>query len=468
MKVFWQQLIGFLVVIFAAMFLFAFRIESDISSYIIATREEQLLNYGNNIVNNNFSREDLVRASQLLASENIIIQVYLDDGRTIYPNYDQRFDSNLSQDDLETIKSGQYLGFRTVDRLNNQSKEIEPFLTVYLPHQDVGQFPAGFISLAAPLNDFQQQINSMRNNIFQSLIIAILIGVLISIIYSIVQTRKLRKLQEATKEIAQGNYVLEIDTQGQDEFADLARGFKFMAESLQASQEEISRQEEIRRQFMMDVAHEMRTPLTTMGGLVEGLQHGLIPQEKQTRSLELIRKETQRLTRLVNENLDYEKIRNRQINLNKTKIQGQTLFNQIQTQLASKAQQKGNTIIIECPPEVIIYADYDRIVQIIINLVTNAIQFSQDSPIKLIGKMTPDHTVIQVVDQGIGIDSAQINRIWERFYKVDVSRRNTEFGESGIGLAVVKSLVEAHDGHVEVDSQLGKGTTFTVLLPHKK
>lgn len=467
MKVLWQQLIAFLLVILATVALFAFRIEKEMTTEIEQTREQQLLNYGYNIVNNNFSRNDLVRTSQLLASEKILIQVYLLDGRTIYPMYDQRYDANLSQEELNVIQSGQYLGFRTVDRYN-QDGEIEPYLTVYLPHQDVGEFPAGFISLAAPLDDLQARLNVVRGNIFLSLILAIIMGAIISVVYSVLQTRKIHRLQYATRQIGQGNYTVEINTEGQDEFGDLARDFQQMSHSLLESQEEIRRQEELRRQFMMDVAHEMRTPLTTMSGLLEGLQHGLIPEKQKSRSLELIHRESQRLTRLVNENLDYEKIRSHQFVLSKQANKGQKLLEQIKEQLSGKAAKKNINIIVEADEDLVIWADYDRIVQILINLVTNAIQFSENSDILITGKMEQAYSVVKVIDHGIGIDESHIKSIWERFYKVDESRKNNEFGESGIGLAVVQSLIEAHNGTIEVESEVGVGSVFTVKLPHEE
>lgn len=467
MKVLWQQLFAFLLVIIATVALFAYRIEDEMTTEIEQTREQQLLNYGYNIVNNNFSRNDLVRTSQLLASENIVIQVYLSDGRTIYPIYDQRFDANLSQEELQLIQSGQYLGFRTVDRYN-QNGEVEPYLTVYLPHHDVGEFPSGFISLAAPLDDLQARLDAVRQNIFISLILAIIMGIIISTVYSILQTRKIHRLQYATRQIGQGNYDVTIETDGQDEFGDLSRDFQKMSHSLMESQEEIKRQEGLRRQFMMDVAHEMRTPLTTMSGLLEGLQHNMIPEKQRGRSLELIQRETQRLTRLVNENLDYEKIRSHQFVLAKQENDGNKLLDQIKEQLSRKAAKKNINIIVEAEEGLIVWADYDRIIQILINLVTNAIQFSEDSDIILQGKMQEEYSEIKVIDQGIGIDPAHLQSIWERFYKVDESRKNTEFGESGIGLSVVQSLIEAHQGNIEVDSELGKGSVFTVKLPHKK
>lgn len=468
MKFLWQQILGFLLVIITALAISAYRISDYMTTEIFKEREAQLLQYGNNIVSNNFTRPDLVRASQLLESENIVIQVYLDDGRIIYPTYDQRFSSNLSDTDLNRIAEGASLGLQYAQRFVDPETQLQ-MTTVYIPLQqnEVAGFPAGFISLGAPLESLEEQIAQSQNHILISFIIATIVGIIMSVFYAIFQTRKIKKLQQATREIASGNYEVIVDTGSADEFGDLARDFDVMSESLRNSQEEIKRQENLRRQFMMDAAHEMRTPLTTMSGLLEGLQYDMIPEAQRGRSLELISKETKRLTRLVNENLDYEKIRSRQITLKKQVLNGVSLLTQIKEQLNVKAEQKNNQIIVQAHPDLEIWADYDRIVQILINLVTNAIQFSQDSEIVLVGTMTETQTILKVIDEGIGIDTKQIESIWERFYKVDVSRKNTQFGESGIGLAVVHSLVEAHEGSIEVESELGHGSTFIIKLPRK-
>lgn len=468
MKFLWQQILGFLLVIITALAISAYRISDYMTMEIFKEREAQLLQYGNNIVSNNFTRPDLVRASQLLESENIVIQVYLDDGRIIYPTYDQRFSSNLSDTDLKRIAEGASLGLQYAQRFVDPETQLQ-MTTVYIPLQqnEVAGFPAGFISLGAPLKSLEEQIAQSQNHILISFIIATIVGIIMSVFYAVFQTQKIKKLQQATREIASGNYEITVDTGSADEFGDLARDFDVMSESLRNSQEEIKRQENLRRQFMMDAAHEMRTPLTTMSGLLEGLQYDMIPEAQRGRSLELISKETKRLTRLVNENLDYEKIRSRQITLKKQILNGVSLLTQIKEQLNVKAEQKNNQISVQAHPDLEIWADYDRIVQILINLVTNAIQFSQDSEIILEGTMTETQTILKVIDEGIGIDTKQIESIWERFYKVDVSRKNTQFGESGIGLAVVHSLVEAHEGSIEVESELGHGSTFIIKLPRK-
>ena len=114
-----------------------------------------------------------------------------------------------------------------------------------------------------------------------------------------------------------------------------------------------------------------------------------------------------------------------------------------------------------------IYADYDRFIQILVNLTQNAIQFTANGDIYLAVSAEENYQVVTVKDTGIGIEKKDITSIWERFYKVDVSRKNTKFGESGIGLAVVHSLVLNHKGTIDVESTPGAGTTFTVRFPKK-
>ncbi|MGF3071961.1 ATP-binding protein [Facklamia sp. P13069] len=468
MKFLWQQIIVFLIVLLTALTVSAYRISDYMEKKIYEDRELQLLRYGENIVDNYFSREDLVRASQLLSSEKIIIQVNLSDGRIIYPTYDQRFGSKLSKEDLEQIAKGGNVGLRYSQRYVDPDTQLQ-MATVYIPLKEnqVAGFPPGFISLGAPLEDLEEKVTAMQEKVLFAYLLAGIGGLGMSVLFSIYQTNKLKQLRKASQEIASGNYEIKVNTKGQDEFADLSKDFQKMADSLVQYESEVERQETLRKQFMMDVAHEMRTPLTTMSGLLEGLRYDMIPENQVDRSLELIHSETQRLTRLVNENLDYERIRNKQISLNKVSINTEVLFENIKTQLQVKAKEKNDQLVSQIAPDFTLWADYDRITQVLINLVTNAIQFSQDSEIVLEAKMVDAGSQIKVIDHGIGIDTDQIRSIWERFYKVDVSRKNTKFGESGIGLAVVKSLVEAHNGKIEVESELNKGSVFIITLPHQ-
>lgn len=465
MKLLWQQIIGVMAVLMVALGLSAYLTSRYMSNRIFQDKQEELIQYGTNIVANHFTRNDLERASELLQDKEIVIQVYLSDGTIIYPSYDQRNKLQLTEQQLSRITKDQTIGIQRSTRYDNNGVLVN-MATVYVSNQGgYSEFPEGIISIGAPLSELDQQVEAVQQNIMLGFLISAGLGIVMSILYAMYQSNKIQKLQMATRQIASGNYEIELDTQGSDELSDLARDFQVMANSLQASEEEIQRQETLRRQMMMDAAHEMRTPLTTMSGVLEGLQYDMIPEEQKERSLNLVMKETQRLIRLVNENLDYEKIRSQQIVLKPQWLDVKQLFEQIKSQMESKASLKNNHIVISVPENLKIWADNDRILQIIINIVNNAIQFSKDSDINLRATKVHEGVSIEIEDHGIGIEPEKIKSIWERFYKADISRKNTEFGESGIGLAVVKSLVEAHSGTVEVESELGQGTKFIITIP---
>lgn len=464
MKLLWQHILSVVTVIIISLGISAYLINHYMAEQIYNQKQEELVQYGVHIVQNQFRRTDLERVTQLLG-EDVVIQVYLADGTVIYPSYDQRNKLQLSQDQLERITNDEMIGIQKSYRYR-QDGQMVTMATVYVSNKGgYSEFPEGFISIGAPLDELNEQVEAVQKNILVGFVLSSIIGIVLAVSYAYYQSNKIKRLQLATREIASGNYEIQIKDFGFDEFGDLSRDFQTMAEVLQKSQEEIQRQETLRRQMMMDVAHEMRTPLTTMSGVLEGLQYDMIPESQKERSLELVMRETQRLIRLVNENLDYEKIRNRQIVLKKQWVPMTVVFEQIVIQLHQKAAEKNNNVVYEVSEDFKVWADYDRLVQVLINLVTNAIQFSENSEIKLSAFQGGKGATIIVEDHGIGIDAKQIESIWERFYKADISRKSTAYGESGIGLAVVKSLIEAHDGTITVESQLGEGTRFVIEIP---
>lgn len=216
---------------------------------------------------------------------------------------------------------------------------------------------------------------------------------------------------------------------------------------------------------MADVSHELRTPLTTIRGILEGLRNDMISESEKERGLQLASSETMRLIRLVNENLDYEKIRSNQVTLFKQGIQLKELLEIIQEQLEDTAAERNNRIIVEVKDDVIIHADYDRLTQVLINITKNSIQFTENGTIRLRGESMTGSTVIEIEDTGIGMDPEEIEQIWNRFYKAIDSRTTNPLGEFGLGLSIVKQLVTLHGGSISVDSVKGAGTKFRIQLP---
>ena len=133
--------------------------------------------------------------------------------------------------------------------------------------------------------------------------------------------------------------------------------------------------------------------------------------------------------------------------------------------MESKAEVANDRLILETEESIDVYADYDRFVQIMVNILQNAIQFTQDGEIRVRIEKGYLETIIEISDTGIGMSEEQVKNIWDRYYKVDPSRKNRQFGESGLGLSIVEQLVRLHKGKIEVDSELGQGTTFKVTFP---
>ena len=306
---------------------------------------------------------------------------------------------------------------------------------------------------------------TFNQNLFKVFLISIIVSLLISYLFATFQVRRINRMKRATKEITNGNFDISLPVHNRDEFDELAEDFNQMSQSLKESHEEIERQEERRRQFMADASHEMRTPLTTINGLLEGLEYHAIPENQRDNAIRLMKNETNRLIRLVNENLDYEKIRTNQISMVIKKFDATKTMTNLLTQLESKAEVANDRLILETEESIDVYADYDRFVQIMVNILQNAIQFTQDGEIRVRIEKGYLETIIEISDTGIGMSEEQVKNIWDRYYKVDPSRKNRQFGESGLGLSIVEQLVRLHKGKIEVDSELGQGTTFKVTFP---
>jgi signal transduction histidine kinase len=181
----------------------------------------------------------------------------------------------------------------------------------------------------------------------------------------------------------------------------------------------------------------------------------------------LVSKETKRLIRLVNENLDYERIRSNQVKLSKERIQVKEVLEVIKDHLFLQAEQKKIDLIIDVDEQSMVFADYDRLIQILINITKNSIQFTNQGSVSLRGYQTEEKTIIEIIDTGIGMDKHEVEAVWRRFYKADISRKSNQFGEFGLGLSIVKRLVELHDGKIDVISEQNIGTKFTISLPIK-
>ena len=463
MKYFYQQLFGFVSVVLLTIAACGILFYNVMSNNVYTQRSQQLQSYAKGLIATDMSDADIYKLGTILREENVSIAMFGENNAMTYPSSSIDTNTALTEDELNHLKNGAAINLKEV-QMNFTGEAVDNLITVYYPIIKNGQYK-GYVALASPMSRIQTEVRELRNSMFIAFGAAIIIGIMMSFVFANYQTRRINKLRMATHKISEGDFDVKLPVESRDEFDDLIKDFNNMAHSLRESEREVERQENVRRQFMMDVAHEMRTPLTTMNGLLDGLKYNMVPESRRGRSLELISSETQRLIRLVNENLDYEKIRSNQVVLVQHRFAGIGAIQTVVEQMQELAKVKNNTLRYECDKDFSVYADYDRFVQILVNITKNANQFTDNGEIVVKAWNEGKKAIVEISDTGIGINESEIKEIWERFYKADVSRKSTKYGESGLGLAIVKSLVTSHRGTISVKSEVNKGTTFRVVFP---
>jgi two-component system sensor histidine kinase ResE len=229
---------------------------------------------------------------------------------------------------------------------------------------------------------------------------------------------------------------------------------------------ESERLEQLRRDFVANVSHEFRTPLTVIKGSLEALMDGTIDQtEDVERYHRRMFSETKSLERLVGDLLELSRLQSAKIVVNKEKIHIPSLLSDVIRSLQTLADKKEIQIVYQGLWEVpALIGDYDRLRQLFVIFIDNAVKYSPESTVITIdSKLTEENTLEVIIqDQGYGISEDELPYVWDRFYKSDKSRKSSG---TGLGLAIAKHLVQLHQGQVSLTSELGKGTTVTVHLP---
>ncbi|MBA2525831.1 MAG: hypothetical protein H0V18_08625 [Pyrinomonadaceae bacterium] len=228
---------------------------------------------------------------------------------------------------------------------------------------------------------------------------------------------------------------------------------------------QLEKLERVRQEFLSNVSHELRTPLTAIVAFVETLEAGALDdRENSERFLEIIRKNAARMQNLIDDILELSAIEAGNVGVKAEEIELRPLVNDVITSLASKASSRGITVSNHVQPDTLVFVDSRRLEQMLTNLVDNAIKFNRDGGMVAIGCEAGTRTRILVKDTGEGIPAQHLERLFERFYRVDRAR-SREMGGTGLGLAIVKHLARAHGGEVKVSSELGQGSTFEIDLP---
>jgi signal transduction histidine kinase len=312
--------------------------------------------------------------------------------------------------------------------------------------------PAGQAMDAATLAAFQ---DAVRTALLAAFAIALVAAVIVALALSSRIATPVTRLVAAARRVAAGHYAERVPESGEGEIAELAETFNAMAGSLEAT-------ERRRLELVGDVAHELRTPLATLDGYLEGLQDGVVDPSAATWTL--LRLETGRLKRLVDDLSQLWRAEARQLPLTTEAIDVSTLVNDVVEQFRSQA---GALIITsDVTTGLSVRADRDRLAQVLGNYLSNAIRYSPDGAVIAVSARRAEGEVtVAVRDHGPGLTPDQRNHVFERFYRIDPSRSRA-LGGSGIGLAIVRALVDAMGGRAWAESDgPGTGSTFLVALP---
>jgi len=307
--------------------------------------------------------------------------------------------------------------------------------------------------------DFYENFQKSFN---ESLVVAVVAASIVALAVSFIFSRNIlepvRVMRNASQRIAEGHYDERVELRGKDELNQLAGSFNQMAEQLEQV-------ETMRRRLIGDVAHELRTPLTAIKGFAEALTDGVLPASAETYLQ--IHTEADRLSRLADDLQELSRVESRAMQLKIHPADSSALIQTVLKRLQYQFDEKQVTLTPHLPHDpIFVLADEDRIIQILTNLIGNALQYTPSSGTVTISIARDKNDArVSVRDTGFGIPPNQLNHIFDRFYRVDKSRSRAH-GGSGIGLTIAKHLIEAHGGKIWAESAgENKGSVFLFTLP---
>ena len=319
----------------------------------------------------------------------------------------------------------------------------------------------GYLLIHSPY----EQIETLRNVIVQRIFIIFAVVYLLSFVIYIgihfFVYRPLHKVTDAAKQYASGNLDVVIPVNSQDEMGYLSASLNYMSAQLKDM-------EEYQKTFVANVSHDFRSPLTSIKGYIEAIADGTIPVEMQGRYLKIILSETDRLTDLTRDLLTLNEFDTKHLLLNKSQFDIHEMIRATAASFEGTCTKRKISIELVLASRVLnVYADSRKIQQVLYNLLDNAIKFSEaESTVTIETTERGEKIFVSVKDNGIGIPRKSLNKIWERFYKTDLSRGKDKKG-TGLGLSIVKEIILAHDENINVISTEGVGTEFVFSLPKK-
>lgn len=367
---------------------------------------------------------------------------------TIEFTYDFTIEETLAL--LSQVVSGREIQERT------QLASGNPVFTVGVPYVQDGQ-----VLGAVFIHTSEQSIEASYKDIFQetlrALLIALAIGAVLILIISQLITRPLRAMAAAADRFARGDFAQRVRVESCDEVGRLSVAFNHMADDLE-------RLEQTRKGFVANVSHELRSPLTSIQGFINGILDGTVPEEERGHYLGIVLEETRRLNKLISTLLDLSQIEGGQTTLAPSRFDINEMIYRVLFRQEGRINEKNMDVEVDFQSEKEhVSADPDRVEQVLINLMDNAVKYGREGGVLRLSTRREGSAVsVTVGDDGQGIPEEDLPYVFDRFYKVD--KAHTTGDGTGLGLAIVKSIIDQHGQRITAESAPGEGTRFTFTL----
>ena len=322
-----------------------------------------------------------------------------------------------------------------------------------------GYSPKGYLLIHKYISDSRNSQKILLRAAVITVFVIYLLSFMVLLAFQYFVYLPLRKITEAATQYASGNLDYEIPVNTEDEMGYLSASLNYMSSQLRDM-------EDYQKKFVANVSHDFRSPLTPIKGYVEAMADGTIPPELHEKYLKIILFETERLTDLTQDLLTLNEFDTKNMLLNKEVFDIHEMIKNVAASFEGTCTQKKISIEVIFPPKKLtVNGDKRKIQQVLYNLLDNAIKFSDsDSVVTIETTERGEKIYTSVKDDGIGIPRTSLNKIWERFYKSDLSRGKDKKG-TGLGLAIVKEAIQAHGENISVVSTEGVGTEFIFSLP---
>lgn len=351
--------------------------------------------------------------------------------------------------------SGEIVVDTTTKNMDDKKSPVQEPLVI--KGETIGTFIAYPVKSGSISRLEQQFVQSVNVTILLGFIVAVLLSLIIGLFLSKKITKPLSQLVSGIEQVSKGKTNFRVSIDSKDEFRQLGDAFNKMTETLE-------RTEHIRKSLVADVAHELRTPLTIIRTKLESIQSGALEATEEV--ILNVSDEVYRLSRLVNDLQQLSLAESKTLPLHKEQTEINSFMESILSQFQWFADEKDIRLhFIKSSNNIFIKIDRDRMTQVVVNLLGNALRYTPNNGIVTVNvKVENQSVVISFQDTGPGIDEKKLPFIFERFYRVDESRKRDE-GGAGLGLSIAKGFVEMHGGDINATSIKGEGTTFEIILP---